>query len=401
MGNREPLCLAASAPGRDPINLRGWQRRILLLDMRAMMRAFLTLALSLSLAGCIPPGRGDVPVSAGSGQPRLDTDLAAIGADTPAAWSGQGITPDARRVAGGTYPVAAGDSLLGIARKTGASATLIAEVNGLAPPYVLQPGQILTIPAGRYHRVAAGETGIGIARAYGVSWPEMVALNRLAEPFVLQIGQSLLLPASTPAQPASLSLEQRASAFNLGIDDIVTGSQPAVSQAAASAPPSSSASAPPASSSPPPSAWRQAVDADTPIVPPASFDGRFIWPVKGRILSSFGSKGGGRVNDGLDIAVPRGTPIKAAGDGIVVYAGTEIGVFGGLVLITHGSGWVTAYGHAERLNVVRGQKVRSGEVIALAGDSGYVSEPQLHFEIRKDRKPIDPLTKLGQLASAP
>lgn len=354
-----------------------------------MMRAILTLALSLSLAGCIPPGRGDVPVSAGGGQPRLDTDLAAIGADTPSTWSGQGITPNARLVAGGAYSVAAGDSLLGIARKTGASATLIAEANGLVPPYVLQPGQSLTIPAGRYHRVAAGETGIGIARAYGVSWPEMVALNRLAEPFVLQIGQSLLLPVSTPAQPASLSLEQRASAFDLGIDDIVTGSQPAVSQAAASTPPIVS----------PPSAWRQAVDADTPIVPPASFDGRFIWPVNGRLISSFGSKGGGRVNDGLDIAVPRGTPIKAAGDGIVVYAGTEIGVFGGLVLITHGSGWVTAYGHAERLNVVRGQKVRSGEVIALAGDSGYVSEPQLHFEIRKDRKPIDPLTKLGQLAS--
>ncbi|MEP3725612.1 MAG: M23 family metallopeptidase, partial [Parasphingorhabdus sp.] len=101
-------------------------------------------------------------------------------------------------------------------------------------------------------------------------------------------------------------------------------------------------------------------------------------------------KGGGKVNDGLNIGVPKGTPIRASADGVIAYSGDEIGVFGGLILINHGSGWVTAYGHADTLNVTRGQKVKVGQVIGLAGDSGYVQEPQLHFEIRKNRKPVNP-----------
>ena len=110
----------------------------------------------------------------------------------------------------------------------------------------------------------------------------------------------------------------------------------------------------------------------------------------GTVLSSFGSKGGGKVNDGLNIGVPTGTPIRASADGVVAYSGDEIGVFGGLILINHGSGWVTAYGHADKLSVTRGQKVKAGDIIGLAGESGYVQEPQLHFEIRKDRQPVDP-----------
>jgi len=100
------------------------------------------------------------------------------------------------------------------------------------------------------------------------------------------------------------------------------------------------------------------------------------------------------VNDGVNIGVPTGTPIRASADGIIAYSGDEIGVFGGLILINHGSGWVTAYGHASKLNVARGQKVKMGEVIGLAGESGYVKEPQVHFEIRKNRKPVDPLSQL-------
>ena len=112
------------------------------------------------------------------------------------------------------------------------------------------------------------------------------------------------------------------------------------------------------------------------------------------MLSPFGQFGSGLRNDGLDIAVPKGTPIAAAADGVVAYAGDEIKLFGGLVLINHGGGWVTAYGHADTLNVVRGQKVSRGQTIGLSGASGFVSEPKLHFEIRKDRKPVDPLLHL-------
>jgi murein DD-endopeptidase MepM/ murein hydrolase activator NlpD len=113
-------------------------------------------------------------------------------------------------------------------------------------------------------------------------------------------------------------------------------------------------------------------------------------------LSRFGSKGGGKVNDGINIAAQSGTQVRSAGKGVVVYSGNEIGVFGGLILIDHGDGWVTAYGHLGQLQVARGDKVSAGQPIGNVGETGYVSEPQLHFEIRKDRIPVDPVSKLSR-----
>ena len=123
--------------------------------------------------------------------------------------------------------------------------------------------------------------------------------------------------------------------------------------------------------------------------------GRFAWPATGRIVSGFGPKPGGRYNDGINIAVPAGTPVKAAEDGIVAYAGTGISGFGGLVLIKHADGWVTAYAHNDALSVGRGDRVTKGQVIARSGATGSVDEPQLHFEIRRGRTPVDPVRLLG------
>ena len=116
-----------------------------------------------------------------------------------------------------------------IAGKTGAGATAIADANSLTPPYILKAGQRLDIPGGLFHRVGAGETGIAIARAYGVSWAEVVALNKLPPPYVLQVGQNLRLPDAASPVPVNTDLtpEQRAAAFSLNIDDIVTGGRPA------------------------------------------------------------------------------------------------------------------------------------------------------------------------------
>ena len=159
--------------------------------------------------------------------------------------------------------------------------------------------------------------------------------------------------------------------FTLDIDAIVTGSQPAK-----------------------PEPGRPAPSFGTPVATPTGFAGSFVWPLAGRVVSRFGSQGGGRVNDGLNIAAPLGTGVTSAGDGVVVYSGNEISVFGGLVMVDHGDGWITAYGHLGQLNVARGDKVRRGQALGSVGDTGYVDTPQLHFEIRKDRKPVDPLTKL-------
>jgi len=345
--------------------------------MGAFMRHIAILISLLGVTACIPPGHDDYAPP--PPQPQLDADLAIFGTPPEQAplstWQASPVTANAQRVESGTYIVQPGDTLRGIANKTGAGSQIIASANGLAEPYVIHPGQRLKISGGRYHAVNSGETGIAIARAYGAPWRDVVALNALEEPYILRVGQKLLLPATAPSDPANLSIEQRAAAFDLEIDDIVTGSQPALANGAAAGEASD---------------WRKAITPNTTIATPANFSGLFQWPVDGRVISSFGSKGGGKVNDGLNIGVPRGTPIRASADGVIAYSGDEIGVFGGLILINHGSGWVTAYGHADKLNVTRGQNVKAGETIGLAGESGYVQEPQLHFEIRKDRKPVDP-----------
>ena len=345
--------------------------------MGAYMRHIAILILLLGVTACIPPGHDDYAPP--PPQPQLVADPAIFGTPPEQAplstWQASPVTANAQRVESGTYIVQPGDTLRGIANKTGAGSQILASANGLAEPYVIHPGQRLKITGGRYHEVNSGETGIAIARAYGAPWRDVVALNALEEPYILRVGQKLLLPATAPSDPANLSIEQRAAAFDLEIDDIVTGSQPALANGAAAGEASD---------------WRKAITANTTIATPANFSGRFQWPVDGRVISSFGSKGGGKVNDGLNIGVPRGTPIRASADGVIAYSGDEIGVFGGLILINHGSGRVTAYGHADQLNVTRGQNVKAGETIGLAGESGYVQEPQLHFEIRKDRKPVDP-----------
>ena len=116
----------------------------------------------------------------------------------------------------------------------------------------------------------------------------------------------------------------------------------------------------------------------------------FRWPVKGRVIAEFGARPDGGHNDGIDLAVPQGTSVKAAENGVVAYAGNELKGYGNLVLIRHANNWVSAYAHNEELLVKRGDKVRRGQIIAKAGATGAVSQPQVHFELRKGSRPVDP-----------
>jgi murein DD-endopeptidase MepM/ murein hydrolase activator NlpD len=344
---------------------------------------------SLLLSACIPQGRKDYRI--GSAPPRsTQTDQSpqiiaenAAVMQTPS-WSPAVVERNSLNVEGGSYIVQPGDTLYRIVSNTGASLADIASANNLSAPYVLRTGQQLTIPAGLYHNVGAGETGIAISRAYGVTWSEIISLNALAAPYILNVGQRLRLPASASLNTAAadnsngvLSPEQRAAGFSLNIDDVVTGGEPAMASAVIA--PSSAGGA----------------RLDTAVQRPSSFAGNFVWPLDGQLLSRFGSQGGGKVNDGLNIAAAKGTAVRSAGDGVVVYSGNEIGVFGGLILVDHGGGWVTAYGHLNDFQVKRGDVIKSGQAIGSVGETGYVDQPQLHFEIRKDRQPIDPITKLS------
>jgi murein DD-endopeptidase MepM/ murein hydrolase activator NlpD len=118
----------------------------------------------------------------------------------------------------------------------------------------------------------------------------------------------------------------------------------------------------------------------------------FRWPARGRVISGFGGSAG---NEGINIAVPEGTPVKAAEAGTVAYAGSEVKGYGNLILVRHDNGFVSAYAHNGEISVKRGDKVRRGQVIAKSGQTGNVTSPQLHFEIRKGSTPVDPIPHLG------
>ena len=247
-----------------------------------------------------------------------------------------------------TVHVARGDTVYAISRRHQVSMRSIIEANGLTPPYDLEVGQRIVLPRDREHVVGGGETVYGISRAYGVDAYELATANGLVAPFALRVGQTLRIPAS--------------------------GTESVASQ--------------PTPPTPVMAARRPTAPAAVPRPPPAS--GGFVWPVKGKVVSAFGAKTKGLHNDGINIAARRGTPVRAAENGVVAYAGNELRGFGNMLLIKHAGGWITAYAHNEELLVKRGDKVRRGQIVARVGSSGSVTKPQLHFELRKGKQAVDP-----------
>ena len=304
------------------------------------------------------------------------TGVAQLPAPAPA-WEARPVQADATEVATQDYEVAAGDTLSRIADRTGAADEAIARANDLTEPYTIRVGQRLTIPGGRYHLVRAGRTGIAIARAYGVPWSQVIAANQLAEPYTLRTGQRVLIPGEATR---TVSAAQRAAAFQLDVDSILTGGEPAVAVNQAPAKPVATT--------------RRVLAATTPVAAPIGTPGQFAWPAVGQLVRRFGPGGSGERNDGIKIAVPLQTPIKATADGTVAYVGDGIAALGGLVIIRHGNGWTSVYGHASKLLVQRGQAVKKGQTIALSGDTGFADRPELHFELRRGRTPVDPTTQL-------
>jgi murein DD-endopeptidase MepM/ murein hydrolase activator NlpD len=331
------------------------------------------------LAACIPSGAQQEP-SRGLPPPRVDQwerqseDVRTLPAPPPA-WKAQPVEPDGRMVASTNYTVESGDTLRAISEKTGAGSEAIARANGIEAPYVIRPGQRLIVPGGRYHLVRAGQTGIAIARAYGVDWSRVVTVNALEEPYILRVGQRVIIPDT-----GTMSVADRAAAFRVDIDDIVTGSEPAIASNERPASPTTSSA--------------RVLPSTAAVAQPARLKTSFLWPVHGDVIRRFGAGASGERNDGIKISTPLDTPILAAADGVVAYVGSEVIAMGGLIIVKHGDGWSTVYGHAGQLLVQRGQSVKRGQMIGLSGDSGNAQRPQLHFEIRQGRMPVDPLTRL-------
>jgi murein DD-endopeptidase MepM/ murein hydrolase activator NlpD len=317
--------------------------------------AALTLSLAVSCSRPLAPVRLEGSLqSAYPPKPPPKPRLAAAPAFAPA----------------GAVTVAPGDTVYGIARRFGVPIRTIIEANHLSPPYILRVGQRLALAEPRYHVVKRGETLYAISRLYEVDLTSLARLNRIGPPYALPLGERLLLPGTVAGARRMAR----------------TGSaQPRAAPAPAAAP----AAAP-----------GPAVIASNKVpLPPPRAGKNFAWPVNGKLISTFGAKGGGLHNDGVNIAAPRGTPVRAAENGVVAYAGNELKGFGNLLLVRHQGGWTTAYAHNDVLQVRRGDTVKRGQVIARLGSTGHVSVPQLHFEIRKGAKAVDPLRYLGRRTS--
>ena len=306
---------------------------------------------------------------------------------------------------GGMVIVKRGDSLYSLSRRHEVSLRGLIEANNVRPPYKLRPGQRLVLPAPREHVVRAGDTLYDISRAYGVDVSSLARINRITAPYRILPGQTLRLPDTTSPVFTAARPAARKSPPQTSRKPPPQTSPKSPPQASRKPPPQTSPKPPPRAASRPPSPEAGPRPGTKPksqtkqIVrippPPRKKGGGFTWPVRGKVLSSFGSKGGGLHNDGINIAAPKGAAVKAAENGVVAYAGNEIRGYGNLLLIRHSGGWITAYAHADKLLVQRGDKVNKGQVIARVGHTGNVVSPQLHFEIRKGKQAVNPIQHLA------
>ena len=290
-----------------------------------------------------------------------------------------------------------GDSLYKISRRYNVRLRAIIDANNLKPPYKIFPGQKLRMPVTGVHIVARGETVYQIARRYGAEPGALVRLNRIAPPYRLYSGQRLVLPAGAfsqasawaPAiQTAAKPVDQRASTKTR--NRAQTSTRPSTRSRPTTSPA-------PRKVLPPKRVVVKRAPSISPSVKPPPSRGGFLWPLNGgRVLSRFGTLGKGLQNDGINILAPRGTPIRAVQNGVVAYSGNELRGFGNLLLIKHTGGWISAYAHNDQLLVKTGDQVRRGQVVSRVGSTGSVDKPQLHFELRRKNRAVDPERYLGR-----
>jgi murein DD-endopeptidase MepM/ murein hydrolase activator NlpD len=350
----------------------------------------------------------------GSYQPGSDVTGSLPPAPPPPTFTWEGGTP---------IVVAHGETLETISHRYGVPISAIMEANSITNPATVHPGQHLVIPrrrgpatalsapqthlattartmpstapvgpprnaltpAATVHVVAPGQTLHSIARLYGKPVMVIAKANNIAPDTMVKVGERITIPggastvAAAPppatAAPAAPPAPRGQSAVNSvgSVGPVATVDSPHSARLAAPVAP----------------------EGEDKEAKGGEGAGAFRWPVRGRVIAGFGPKPNGLQNDGINLAVPEGTPVKAADDGVVAYAGNELKGYGNLVLVRHSNGFVTAYAHASEIMVKRGETVKRGQVIAKSGQTGNVTSPQLHFEIRKGATPVDPAQYLN------
>ncbi len=336
---------------------------------------------------------------------------------------GESAMRDDKPVSGRHIKVGKGETLSLLSRRYGVPVETIMGANDLSDgrlhigqeliipgAKVEQAAEAAPAPSGETYKVQKGDTPHSIADKLGVSERALIVRNKLRADS-LRIGQVLIVPDKevaandhepqvhmvktttitapvASAQGTSLAEEEDAqanAAKTKGKPD--SKSKPANGEVAASPEVTGEGDK------------RIASNDQLPTPEPMSGNS-FRWPVRGRVISEFGAKPDGGHNDGIDLAVPQGTSVMAAENGVVAYAGNELKGYGNLVLIRHANNWVSAYAHNEEILVKRGDKVRRGQVIAKAGATGTVSQPQVHFELRKGSRPVDPTKYMSSAAAS-
>jgi murein DD-endopeptidase MepM/ murein hydrolase activator NlpD len=346
------------------------------------------------LAGAEPQGSS----GGGQGMASYQPGNAEITGSVPAAppppvWTWEGGTP---------ITVAPGETLEIISRQHGVPVSALMQANNITSPAMVRPGDHLVIPrrspstaaytppATRIastapgmpvgaprtalaptmgmHVVAPGETLHSIARLYGKSVMVLAKANNIPPDTMVKVGERIIVPDVQPG--SAIAPRAQASVAPPAGQNLANAESPHSARVAT------------------PEAPAQETTIKT--AEPAGGLPSFRWPVRGRVIAGFGPTPNGLQNDGINLAVPEGTPVKAADDGVVAYAGNELKGYGNLVLVRHANGFVTAYAHASDILVKRGETVKRGQVIAHSGQTGNVTSPQLHFEIRKGSTPVDP-----------
>ncbi|TCM57300.1 murein DD-endopeptidase MepM/ murein hydrolase activator NlpD [Rhizobium sp. PP-F2F-G48] len=246
--------------------------------------------------------------------------------------------------------------------------------------------------AGTY-TVKAGDSLNRIAKANGVSVDQLRAENGLTNGSI-RVGQALKLPKTTSVAR---------NAAQPGTDEVTTASVAPKASAPKLEPKSAKVEQAKADASKPteytPAVAKQSVNEvaakdDGSDAPKATGISKYRWPVRGAVVAGYGANVEGNRNDGINISVPEGTPIKAAENGVVIYSGSSLKELGNAVLVRHDDGTVTVYGNASELKVQRGQKIQRGQTLAASGMSGTATQPQVHFEVRKNATAVNPATYL-------
>lgn len=232
-----------------------------------------------------------------------------------------------------------GDTLLTISKKHEITVKELIKYNKIKSPYVLKPGSFIKLPEEKYYKIKNNDTLFKIAKCFSISTKDLYIKNPNLNVKRLKVGNTIKLPYYANKNKCKANDSKKK--YNNK-------------------------------------------------VPNSNYKPLFEWPLSGSLIASFGKKDAGRSNDGINIRAAKGNPVRAALKGKVIYSGNELPAWGNLILIKHANGWTTAYAHLDKILVKIGDKINTGNIIGSVGATGNVAEHQLHFQVRRYSKPVNP-----------